>query len=160
MTVRGIGFALVLFAAARLGAAEVMPASPASHFNDYAGVVTASTVAALDQKLDQFEKDTSNQVVVAIYPKMESDSSVEDYTLRVAQSWQVGQKMRKNGVVLFIFTQSHQMFIQVGYGLEGALPDATAKRIISDEIAPRFRNGDFDGGVTAAVNAILAATQR
>lgn len=159
MTVRGIGFALVAFAAARLGAQEVMPASPAAHFNDYAGVVSPQTSQALDQKLAQFERDTSNQVVVAIYPKMESDSSVQDYTFRVAQSWHVGAKGRNNGAVLFIFTQSHQMYLQVGYGLEATLTDATAKRIISDEIAPRFRAGDYDAGVTAGVNAILAATK-
>ena len=159
MTVRGIGFALVAFAAARLGAQEVIPASPESHFNDYAGVVSPQTAQALDRKLGQFERDTSNQVVVAIYPKMESDSSVQDYTFRVAQSWHVGLKGRNNGAVLFIFTQSHQMYLQVGYGLEASLPDATAKRIISDEIAPRFRAGDYDAGVTAGVNAILAAAR-
>jgi uncharacterized protein len=159
VTLRGIGFALVALAAARLGAAEVIPAAPAAHFNDYASVVSPQTAAMLDQKLGQFERDTSNQVVVAIYPKMESDSSVEDYTVRVAQSWHAGLKGRDNGAVLFIFTQTHQMYLQVGYGLEGVIPDATAKRIISDEISPYFRRADFDGGVTAGVNAILAATR-
>ena len=159
VTVRGIGFAWVALAAARLGAQEVMPASPAAHFNDYAGVVSPQTSLALDQKLAQFERDSSNQVVVAIYPKMESDSSVQDYTFRVAQAWHVGLKGTNNGAVLFIFTQSHQMCVQVGYGLEGKLTDATAKRIISDEIAPRFRSGDYDAGVTAGVNALLAATR-
>ena len=159
MTVRGIGFALIAFAASRLSAAEVIPAPPASHFNDYAGVVSPQTAQMLDQKLGQFERDTSNQVLVAIYPKMESDSSVEDYTVRVAQSWHAGLKGHDNGAVLFIFTQSHQMYLQVGYGLESVLPDATAKRIISDEISPLFRKGDYDGGVTAGVNAILAATR-
>ena len=90
---------------------------------------------------------------------MESDSSIEDYTVRVAQAWQVGQKDKKNGAVLFVFVQDRKMFIQVGYGLEGALPDATCKRIIEDEIKPHFRNNDFDGGLSAGVAAILAATR-
>ena len=139
-------------------AAEVMPPAPAQYFNDYAGVVSPGTAAQLNQKLTDFEKATSSQVVVAIYPKMESDSSVDDYTLRLARSWKVGQK-NNNGVVLFIFVQDHKMFIQVGYGLEGALPDSICKRIIANEIGPRFKQGDFNGGVTAGVNAILAATK-
>src|SRR5208282_1090877 len=108
---------------------------------------------------DQFERETSDQVVVAIYPTMQSDSSVEDYTVRVAQSWHAGLKGKDNGVVLFVFVDSHQLYIQVGYGLEAVLPDVTCQQIISNEITPRFRSGDYDGGMTAAVNAIMAATK-
>src|SRR4051812_16443288 len=90
---------------------------------------------------------------------METDSSIEDYAVRVFRSWKVGTKEKNNGVVLFIFTQDHKLFIQTGYGLEGALPDALCKRIISDEIVPRFKQGDFNGGVTAGVHAIIAATK-
>ena len=97
--------------------------------------------------------------MVAIYPKMQSDSSIEDYTVRVAQAWQVGQKGRNNGAVLFAFIADHKMYLQVGYGLEGAIPDITAKRIISDQIAPAFRAGNFDQGLTAGVDAILAAAR-
>src|ERR1700722_16346340 len=111
-----------------------MPPAPAQYFNDYAGVVSPGTAAQLNQKLTDFEKATSSQVVVAIFPKMESDSSVDDYTLRVARAWKVGQKDNNNGIVLFVFVQDHKMFIQVGPGLEGALPDALCKRIISTEI--------------------------
>ncbi len=159
MSARGIGLALAALAALRAGASEVIPAPPEAHFNDYASVVSAQTAQGLDAKLAQFERDTSNQIVVAIYPKMESDSSIEDYTVRVAQAWHAGIKGRDNGAILFVFIDSHQMYLQVGYGLEGALPDALAKRIISDEIAPAFRRGDYDGGVTAGVAAILAATR-
>jgi uncharacterized protein len=142
-----------------VSAAEVIPPSPSLYFNDYANVVSSGTAEQLNQKLADFEKATSDQVVVAIFPKMESDSSIEDYTVRVARAWQVGQKDKNNGVVLFVFIKEHKMFIQVGYGLEGALPDGLCKRIISGEIAPRFKQGDFDGGVTGGVNAILAATK-
>ena len=96
---------------------------------------------------------------MAVFQKMESASSIEDYTVRVAQAWEVGQKDKKNGAVLFVFVQDRKMFIQVGYGLEGALPDAMCKRIIEDEIKPHFRNNDFDGGLSAGVAAILAATK-
>src|SRR6478672_9264835 len=105
-----------------------MPPKPARYFNDYAKVVPAATASELEEKLRQFERDSSNQIVVAIFPKMESESSVEDYTSRVAESWKVGQKGRNNGVVLFVFIQDHTMYVQVGYGLEGVLPDALAKR--------------------------------
>ena len=140
-------------------AAEVMPPAPANHFNDYAGVVRRATATQLDQELTQFERDTSNQIVVAIFPRMQSDSSVEDYTVRVAQRWGVGQKDRKNGAVLFVFQQSHDIRIVTGYGLEGPLPDALCKQIIENEIVPRFRASDFDGGLSAGVHAMMAATR-
>jgi uncharacterized protein len=138
---------------------EVIPASPAAHFNDYAGIVSGQTVQRLDGALDQFEKETSNQVVVVIYPTMQSDSSVEDYTVRVAQAWHAGLKGKDNGAVLFVFVDSHQLRIQVGYGLEPVLTDALCKEIISNEISPRFHSGDYDGGMVAGVNAIMAATR-
>ena len=140
-------------------AAEVIPPKPAQWFNDYAQVVSPATVARLNQTLQDFERESSSQVVVAIFQKMESPSSIEDYTVRVAQAWKVGQKSKNNGAVLFVFVEDRKMFIQVGYGLEGALPDATCKRIIEEEIKPRFRNNDFDGGLSAGVAAILAATK-
>src|SRR5260370_36627927 len=78
---------------------------------------------------------------------MQSDSSIEDYTQRVAQSWGVGQKDKRNGAVLFVFVEDRKMFIQVGYGLEGTLPDITAFDITEYHIKPHFRNGDYQGGV-------------
>ena len=142
-----------------LRAAEVIPPTPRNHFNDYAGLIPAGVSQALNAELAQYERDTSNQVVVAIYPKMQSDSSIEDYTVRVAQAWGVGQQGRKNGAVLFIFSSDRKLFISVGYGLEGVLPDALCKRIIENEITPRFRSGNFTGGVQAGVHALLAATR-
>lgn len=140
-------------------AAERIPPAPAHYFNDYAHVVSAGVAEELNATLERFERTSSNQLVVAIFPRMESDSSVEDYTVRVAQAWKVGQQDKKNGAVLFAFMQEHQLYLQVGYGLEGVLPDVTAKRIISNEIAPRFRQGDVDGGMRAGVQAMIAATQ-
>jgi uncharacterized protein len=140
-------------------AAETIPPRPQQYFNDYAGVVSPATAAQLNQKLEQFERDTSSQILVVVYPKMQSDSSIEDYTIRVAQSWGVGQKGKDNGAVLFVFIQDRKMFIQTGYGLEGALPDVINKRIIADEIVPAFRAGNFDAGLTAGVSAMLAAAK-
>ncbi len=139
--------------------AETLPAAPQHYFNDYAHVVSAPVAQQLNSQLEQFERDTSNQIRVVIFPKMQSDDSVQSYTLRLAQAWGIGQKEVSNGAVLFVFVQDHQMFLQVGYGLEGALTDALCKDIISDQIAPRFKAGDYDGGVRAGVNSILAATR-
>ncbi|TAL00419.1 MAG: hypothetical protein EPO07_09675 [Verrucomicrobia bacterium] len=148
--------ALISFAAF---AAEVIPPAPKLYCNDYADVISISARESLNQRLADFERETSNQILVAIFPKMQSSSSIEDYTVRVAQAWKVGQKDKNNGAVLFVFIQDRKMYLQVGYGLEGALPDAVCKRIIEDEIKPHFKSGDFNGGVTAGVNAILAATK-
>ena len=140
-------------------AAERIPPAPPRYFNDYAGVVSRPVADRLNAQLEQFERASSNQLLVVLYPKMESDSSVEDYTVRVAQAWQAGQTGKNNGAVLFSFMQEHKLYLQVGYGLEAVLPDATAKRIIEREIVPRFRAHDIDGGMTAAVNAMIAAAK-
>ncbi len=140
-------------------ASEVMPPKPANYFNDYAGVVSAATAMQLNRKLEDFERATSSQIVVAVFQKMQSDSSLEDYTHRIFQAWRIGQKDKNNGVGWFVFVQDRRMRIEVGYGLEGTLPDALAKRIIEDDVAPHLRSGDYDGGLVAGVNAIMQATR-
>ncbi|HVU38227.1 MAG TPA: TPM domain-containing protein [Opitutales bacterium] len=140
-------------------AAETMPPKPDRYFNDYAGVVSPQVAEKLNGQLENFERETSNQLVVAIFPTMQTDSSLEDYTQRIAESWKVGQGDKNNGAVLFVFVKEHKMRIEVGYGLEGALPDALAKRILDDEITPQFKGGDFNGGVTAGVQAMMAAAK-
>jgi uncharacterized protein len=153
-----LALALVFFT--RLAqSAETIPPKPEKYFNDYTHSVSPASAERLNQRLTQFERDTSNQILVTIYPKMQSDSDLADYTQRIAQSWQVGQKDKNNGAVLFVFKDDRKMFLQVGYGLEGVLPDALAKRIIEDEIKPHFKNGNLDGGVSAGVEAILQATR-
>lgn len=148
---------LVAFIAIDLHAAEVVPPKPAGYFNDYAGVVSKAAALRFNEQLAQFERETSNQVVVAVFPKMQSDSSIEDYTQRVAQTWGVGQKDRRNGAVLFVFIEDHKMFIQVGYGLEGALPDATCFDITEYHIKPHFRNKDYEGGLATGIDSIEKA---
>jgi uncharacterized protein len=146
----------ILFAIGAQGA-EVIPPKPDRYFNDYAGVVSKDAAHRFNEQLAQFERETSDQVVVAVFPKMQSDSDVADYTQRVAQAWGVGQKERRNGVVLFVFTNDRQMFIQVGYGLEGALPDITAFDITEYHIKPYFRVGDYEGGLATGIDLICKA---
>jgi uncharacterized protein len=135
----------------------VIPPKPAAYFNDYAGVVSKEAANRFNEQLAQFERETSNQVVVAVFPKMQSDSDIADYTQRVAQAWGVGQKEQRNGVALFVFTQDRKMFIQVGYGLEGALPDLTAFDITEYRIKPHFRNNDYEGGLAEGIDSIFKA---
>jgi len=137
-----------------LRAAEVIPPKPAGYFNDYAAVVSKEAALRFNEQLAQFERETSNQVVVAVFRKMETDSSIEDYTQRVAQSWGVGQADRRNGAVLFVFVDDRKMYIQVGYGLEGVLPDITAFSITERHIKPRFRAQDYEGGLAAGIDLI------
>ena len=152
-----IAATLVAFIPLLSQAAEVIPPKPNRYFNDYAGVVSKEAAHRFNEQLAQFERDTSDQVVVAVFPKMQSDSDIADYTQRVAQAWGVGQKERRNGVVLLAFIQDRKMFIQVGYGLEGALPDATAKDITERHIKPLFRNGNYDAGLATGIDLICKA---
>jgi uncharacterized protein len=154
---RLIAVALLALLVQSIHAAEVIPPKPAAYFNDYAGVVSQEAAHRLNEQLAQFERETSDQVVVAVFPKMQSDSDVADYTQRVAQAWGVGQKDRRNGVVLFVFTGDRKMFIQVGYGLEGALPDITAFDITEYHIKPYFRVGDYEGGLATGIDLICKA---
>src|SRR5947209_7258219 len=121
---------LSLLIASYAARAEELPPAPKGYFNDYAGVISESKRQELNERLAKFDKDTTNQVVVAIFPKMDSPLSLDEYTLRVANSWGVGQRGKNNGVTLFIFIRDHTMRIQVGYGLTDILTDALSKRIL------------------------------
>jgi uncharacterized protein len=140
-------------------AAERIPPKPDRYFNDYAGVVSRGTAERLNTQLAQFERDTSNQVLVAVYRKMQSDSDIADYTYRIKDAWKVGQAGKNNGVVLFVFLEDRKMYIQVGYGLEGALPDVTAFDITERNIKPHFRDKDYEGGLVVGVDLICKAIQ-
>lgn len=140
-------------------ATEVFPAVPTQYATDYAGVLKQSTVSQLNDNLRQFEKNTSSQIVVAVLPKLDSDRPYDDYSIRLFNAWKIGQKGKDNGIGLFVYVKDHKVFICTGKGMEGPLPDAMCFAIISNEITPRFKAGDFDGGLTAGVNAIEAATR-
>jgi uncharacterized protein len=139
--------------------ADDIPQKPARYFNDQAHVVDATAAEELNNQLEDFERETSNQIIVAVYPKMETTDGLDDYCYRIFQAWGVGRKRNNNGAVLFVFVQNHKMRIQTGYGLEGALPDVTCDSILNDLMAPYFKRGDYAGGLRAGVNAMIAATK-
>jgi len=149
--------ALACLLAIHSHAAEVIPPKPDRYFNDYAGVVSKEAALRFNEQLAQFERETSDQIVVAVFPKMQSDSSIDDYAQRVAQSWGVGQKVQRNGVVVLVFFADRKMSIQVGYGLEGSLPDITTYDIRANHIQPYFRNGDYEGGLATGIDLICKA---
>src|SRR3979409_814580 len=149
-----VAVAAILLVAVHARAAEVIPPKPAAYFNDYAGVVSKEAAPRFNEQLAQFERETSDQIVVAVFPKMQSDSSVEDYTQRVAQAWGVGQKEQRNGVVLFVFKSDRKMYIQVGYGWEGAAADIPEFDITEYHIKPQFRNNNYEGGLNTGIDLI------
>lgn len=124
--------------------------------HDDAKVLSPETVQALEAQLKLHEDSTSNQIAILIVSSLQGEV-IEDYTLRVAEKWKLGQKEKDNGAILFIAIDDRKMRIEVGYGLEGVLTDAICSRIIRNEMAPNFRRGDYDAGVMAAVNSMILA---
>jgi uncharacterized protein len=152
--------ALVVLSSVTVWASEVIPPSPEPHYIvDQANVLKPETVAEMDAKLGAFERETTNQIVVGIYPTMQSQDSIAAYSVRVFEAWKPGTKGKDNGVLLLIFINDRKAWITTGYGLEGALPDATAFAIVDNDIKPHFKVKDYDGGVRAAVASIIAATK-
>lgn len=123
---------------------------------DLGGVLDDATEATLIARLAAHEDSTSNQIVVLTIPSLGGEI-LEAYATQVFRTWGLGQADRDNGVLLLVAVADRELRIEVGYGLEGALTDATAGSIIRNEIVPRFRDADFDGGVLAGVDAILRA---
>lgn len=146
-----------LAAPATGGAAVAIPAVPDHYVNDAAGFLSPAARDALEEKLAQFERDTSNQVLVATFPDLQGES-IEDFSIRLAEKWKPGQSGRDNGAILVVSKGDRKARIEVGYGLEGAIPDATAKAILQREILPAFKQGDFEGGIRAGVEAVLKAS--
>jgi hypothetical protein len=136
-----------------------VPPKPTRYFNDYASVVDSQTAEKLNRQLADFERQTSNQILVVIYRSLPVNASIEDFALDAFRVWKPGRKGKNNGVILFIFVQDRKIRIETGLGLEQALPDSLCQKIVSDQIAPRFRTGDFNGGLAAAINSIVTATR-
>jgi uncharacterized protein len=154
--------ALVLCAASAVWAGLKIPPPPDHRINDYAGALSAADRERLEDKLRQRERGSSNQIVVAIFRSLEGDS-LEDYSVRLAQSWRIGRKGLDNGVVFLIFLNDRKMRIEVGYGLEANLTDAVSSSILRDVVAPRFREGRLADGISAGLDAIdqaIAGTYR
>jgi len=138
--------------------ALVVPDRPSGRVTDRTGTLTRDQILRLEQKLAAFERETTNQIAVLLIPSLEGDS-LEDFSIRLAEKWKIGQQGRNNGVILLIVKNDRKLRIEVGYGLEGALPDALAGTIMRNEISPRFREGQFYQGIDAGVNAVIAATK-
>ncbi len=137
-------------------AQKAVPELWSQRVHDEAKVLSASVVDQLELQLKEYEDSTSNQIAILIISSLEGDV-LEDYSLRVAEKWQLGSKKNDNGVLLLIAVDDHKMRIEVGQGLEGVLTDAHSNRIIRNEMAPNFRRGDYDAGVNAAVNSMIKA---
>lgn len=152
------GVLLLVIAQAPATAAD--PAFPAltGRVVDQAEVLSPAVEARLTAQLEAHEKATSNQVVVATLASLQG-YDIADYGVRLARHWQIGQRGRDNGVVLIVAPNERAVRIEVGYGLEGALPDAIASNIIQTAILPAFRAGNLEAGVEAGVAAILAAIE-
>jgi uncharacterized membrane protein YgcG len=122
---------------------------------DNAEVMKAGTRRRLAEQLQAHEQKTTNQVAVLTVPTIHGES-VEEYAVRVFEQWKLGGKGKDNGVLVVVVPQDRRMRIEVGYGLEGTFTDAAASRIVRDVMTPRFRQGDYDGGISQGVGAILA----
>ena len=151
---------LLLCSAAALFAQYTnLPARPDRYITDQAGILDANALDSINSQLEQFEKDTSNQFLVAIYPSLPQGAELYQYCTQIAQTWAPGQKDKNNGVVWFIYVNDHQMYFAVGRGLEGSLTDALTTNIRLQVITPRFKQGDYPGGIEAGVQAIIAASK-
>ncbi len=126
--------------------------------NDYAGLMPPERARALEDRLARFEQETGHQVAVLTIPSLQGEP-LEDFSIKVAENWKIGQKGFDNGVILLIARDDRKIRIEVGYGLEGVLPDAIASRIIREIIIPRFRANDYPGGIEAGIDAILKVTR-
>ncbi len=123
---------------------------------DHAGIISDAVEARITQQLEAHENKTSNQVVVLTLKGLDG-YAVEERGLMLARHWQLGQQDKDNGVLFLVSMQERKIRIEVGYGLEGALPDAIAANIIRGTVQPNFRAGNFDAGIELAVNDIIAA---
>jgi uncharacterized protein len=149
--------ALLLAALAGAGSAALpIPPPPDRRINDYAGVLSAAERARLEDTLRARERERSNQIVVAVFRSLQGES-LEDYSIRLAQAWRVGQKGLDNGVIFLVFVEDRKMRLEVGYGLESKLTDALSSQILREAVAPRFREGKIADGITAGLDAIEQA---
>lgn len=122
---------------------------------DQTGTLTASDVASLTQRLQDLEARKGSQVAVLIVPTT-APETIEQFSIRVAEAWKIGRRKVDDGALLVIAKNDHKLRIEVGYGLEGSLTDVTAHRIIDEVITPRFRAGDFAGGISDGIGRIIA----
>lgn len=146
-----LAFAL---AAPVVAAGFTVPPTPDHYVTDGAGALSSATRTTLENQLHAYESTTGHQVIVWI-GRTTGDVPLETWTTQTADRWKIGRRGHDDGAVLFVFMDDHKIRIEVGYGLEGALTDAQASRIIQDQIRPKMRAGDTDGAISAGVAAML-----
>ena len=157
----GVSLALflsLLLCSMAFAAPPHIPARAAGYMNDNAHMLTQQQAQLINRQLSQFDKKTSNQVVVATFNTL-GGGSLDDFSMQLATKWKIGTRKHDNGVLLLIIKNDHKMRIEVGYGLEGALTDALSGLIIRNEIAPSFHQGHYYQGIENGVQAIMKATQ-
>jgi uncharacterized protein len=145
----------ITFATWHAQAFEVPPLE--GRVNDRAGLLSAATEQRLTQRLAAHEQATGAQLAILTVDSL-GGVPIEDYSIRVVESWKLGKKGKDDGVLILVAKSDRKMRIEVGYGLEGTLPDITAGRIVRDVMAPRFRQGDYEGGIAQAVEAVIGKT--
>ena len=155
------GFALLALLAAALGCAQGLQPIPklGARVTDLTGTLTAEQQNALEQKLAAFESAKGSQLAVLIVPSTQPEE-IEQYSIRVVEQWKLGRgvvngKRVDDGALLLIAKNDHRVRIEVGYGLEGVLPDAVANRIVSETITPQFRAGNFYGGIEGGLEQMM-----
>lgn len=153
---RSLFIAVMLLAATSAAATNVPYLT--GRVTDNAEILSGSMRASLTERLKAHEDRTGNQIAVLTVPSLEGES-IEEYADAVFKEWKLGQKGRDNGILVIVAPQDRRMRIEVGYGLEGSLPDSAAGSIIRNAMTPRFRTGDYNGGIDAGVSAILLALE-
>jgi uncharacterized protein len=121
---------------------------------DQTGTLSSGDIAVLSQKLRDFETRKGSQIAVLIVPTTDPET-IEQFSIRVAEAWKIGRKKVDDGAILVVAKNDHHLRIEVGYGLEGALTDITSRRIIDEVMTPKFREGDFAGGISAGVDRMM-----
>ncbi|MDN5000898.1 TPM domain-containing protein [Bradyrhizobium sp. GCM10027634] len=154
MTVRlWLAVALIL-AIASAASADVAVPQLTGRVVDRTGTLSSSDIAALSQKLSDFETRKGSQIAVLIVPTTDPET-IEQFSIRVAEAWKIGRKKIDDGAILVVAKNDRHLRIEVGYGLEGALTDVTSRRIIDEVITPKFREGDFAGGISAGIDRMM-----
>lgn len=134
------------------------PEKPSTLVNDYANVLSASQKQSLEQKLVAFDDSSSTQIAIAII-KSVGDYDINEYAVELGRKWGVGQNGKNNGIMIVVAVGDRKISIQTGYGVEGALPDVYAKRIIDNDIKPNFKAGDYYAGLDAGTTSIIKYTK-
>jgi uncharacterized protein len=127
--------------------------TPTARVNDLTGTLTADQRATLESACAALEKDKGAQVTILLLASTQPET-IEQFGIRLAEAWRIGRKGTNDGVIVIVAKDDRKMRIEVGYGLEGAIPDALAKRIVAETMAPHFKQGDFAGGLQAAVDQL------